>query len=139
MGCLLATRYNFWADVYKRTTIKQPSGQIKYTWSFLKTIRCSAETIDSDGIRVVGTSERFGNLYENIDYVYLITSKALSRSYRISNIRPTRSGLAAWKEDELSGTPATVFNVNGSAPVVDPFGRIIEHKTLLQRAEVQDD
>ena len=137
MTCLLSARYVFKADVWKKTITIGKSGQNNYKWVKEKTIDCFAETIIDGGIRVAGTTERFDKQYYNIDWVKLTTRVALRRGDRVTNIRPYNSSAAAWVEEEIEGSPPTWFNANGSAPIADPFGRIVEYKTLLERAEVQ--
>lgn len=135
--CALSARYSFKADVWKKTMTTNKAGQLVATWTKDKTIDCFAETIIDGGIRVAGTTERFTDVYYNIDWIKLTSKVPLRRSDRVTNIRPANSNTAAWVEEELTGTPPTWFNANGSAPITDPFGRVVEYKTLLERAEVQ--
>lgn len=103
-----------------------------------QTIPCMARGIVDGGIRVAGTTERFGDSYENIDYVKLWTPSYvfLTKRDRITNIR-TANGTIVWVDEEYDATRATVFNVNGVTPLFDgPFNRHTENFVLLQRAEV---
>ena len=104
----------------------------------LESFNCIARGIVDGGIRVAGTTERFGQLYENVDYVKMTfpASTKISKRDRITNIRG-RDGRILWKEEEQPNEPPTVFSVTGVTPIFDPFGRHIESFALLERAERQ--
>lgn len=104
----------------------------------LESFKCIARGIVDGGIRVAGTTERFGEMYSNIDYIK-ITFPAhvkISKRDRITNVRDA-AGNIIWREEEVKGSPPTVFNVNGVTPILDPFGRHIESFALCERAERQ--
>lgn len=107
------------------------------SWIFEKTITCFAEIVSDGGIKSSGTTETFDMRYENIDWVKFTSSQPIRRSDRITNIRNADTNEIVWREEEIKNRPATWFNSNGSAPITDPFGRVVEYKTLLKRAEVQ--
>ena len=115
---------------YSPTTPTAPTG--------LETYRCLARSVISGGIRVVGTTERFGGLYDGVDYVQLFfpAHVELSRRDRVTNIRDA-SGLVVWKELERADNAPTIFNVVGVSPLFDPFGKHIENMTMLERVETQ--
>lgn len=102
-------------------------------------IPCLARGIVDGGIRVAGSTERFGDTYENIDYakLWVPASVHITKRDRVTNIR-TAAGVF-WRnfEYEKPGeVKATVFNVNGVSPLFDAFNRHIENFILLERAEV---
>lgn len=99
---------------------------------------CSVKGFVDGGLRVVGTTERWSSR-GHIEHVDSVTMKFppfvnLSARDRVTNIRDKRSGKTIWTEDD--GTP-TVFEVTGTVPITDMFGKVIEYSTLLNRAEVQ--
>ena len=100
---------------------------------------CIARGIVAGGIRVAGTTERITpqGVLDSADYVFmqLGPNLELSKRDRIYNIKSS-NGHLVWKEEEHNGA-ATVFEVLGVTPIMDPFGRHIENHALLQRAEVQ--
>jgi hypothetical protein len=106
------------------------------------TIRCMARGIVDGGIRVAGTTERFGADYENVDYVKLWfpVGVKLSKRDRITNIR-NRAGQVFWVDEEYDDndpdTPprATMFNVNGVTPLFDAYNNLIENYAQLERAD----
>ena len=166
--CLTSARFNMKADILRQDTIQpvDPSdpggewvykqdpenGEIIRKWQSkdtvddpstpedesLETFRCQARGIIDGGIRVAGTTERFGSIYDNIDFVQITFSSRvkISKRDRITNIRDPRGNII-WREDEQPGSPPTVFNVMGVTPIVDPFGAHIESFALLERAEIQ--
>lgn len=136
-GCLLPARYVFQADVWKKTVTTNSAGQQVSKWIMEKTVLCIAQAITEGGLRSIGTTEKFDTKYYNIDWIKLITSVPLRRGDRVTNVRQKGFSSAIWVEEELRGKPPTWFNVNGSAPMTDHTGRVIEYQTLLQRSEVQ--
>lgn len=105
----------------------------------IKRIKLIARGIIDGGIRVAGTTQRYTpqGRYENIDFVKVTVPKnvILTKRDRVTDIRGPHGELL-WKEEE-SDDAATVFNVMGMTPVMDPFGRLLENTGLLQRSEVQ--
>jgi hypothetical protein len=100
-----------------------------------------ARGIIDGGIRVAGTTERFGREYVAVDFVKATfgPDTIITKRDQVTNIRSKRNinGPAVWREEEISGYPPTVFNVMGVTPVFDPFSNLIEQAVLLERAEVQ--
>jgi hypothetical protein len=111
-------------------------------------ILCMVEGIVDGGIRVAGTTERFTNIYENVDWARMTFSKnvLLSKRDRITNIRSVATGEVLWKEEETATyNPSTkvytavptTFEILGVTPITNPFGNVTEYIALLQRAEIQ--
>jgi hypothetical protein len=101
----------------------------------LESFECIARGIVDGGIRVAGTTERFGDLYENVDYVSMTVPAGvrISKRDRVTNIRNKR-GIVLWRDEESDGGP-TIFNVLGVTPIPDPWGDLIEQRVMLERAE----
>lgn len=101
-------------------------------------INCMARGVTNGGIRVAGTTQRYSNIYENIDWVVMTIPKSviLTKRDRVTDIS-NATGEIIWTEEEIEGNPSTIFLAMGSTPVIDPFGNHIESTCLLQRAEVQ--
>lgn len=108
-------------------------------------ISCLARGIVDGGIRVAGTTERFGDTYENIDFVkmWIPSHVRVSKRDRITNIRDA-NGHIRWLDEEFSDpresdpARATVFNVNGVTPLFNAFNVMTEQFILLEKAEVYD-
>lgn len=105
----------------------------------LRTISCVARGIVDGGIRVAGTTERFGDTYENIDFVkmWVPASVRLSKRDRITNIRAKKGGRVIWVDEEYDdGSRPTVFNVNGVTPLFDAFNNHVENFVLLEKVDL---
>jgi len=102
-------------------------------------VPCIVRGVVDGGIRVAGTTERYtpGGLYENVDFARMQFPAGITITKRdkITDIRNIRGDLI-WKEEEFDNS-ATVFDVLGVTPIVDPFGNHIENVALLQRSQVQ--
>lgn len=100
------------------------------------TIRCIARGIIDGGIRVAGTTEDWGKVYDNVDYVRISfpINANITKRDRVTNIRGS-DGTILWRDEEVKDSPPTIFNVMGVTPIPDPFGRPMEAQALLQRAE----
>lgn len=101
-------------------------------------IRCLVRGVIDGGIRVAGTTERFSDTYENVDWARMTFPAGvnINKRDRITNIRDLSQNIL-WREEEVPGGMATTFNVMGVTPIINPFGKHTENVALLQRAEVQ--
>lgn len=169
--CLTSARFNMKADILRQSSgSSTPSaegewqdyqdpitGEIIRKWvpvgdnpstpenegGLLGTFPCMARGIIDGGIRVAGTTERWGETYVDIDYcrIEFPARIILTKRDRVTNIRD-RKGHILWLEEELGpdgdgNFRATVFNVLGVTPVIDPFGQKKSQVAMLERAEVQ--
>lgn len=128
------------ADIVEQTNTQNAAGQMSRAWDYdnpVATVRCSARGILGGGIRVVGSTERWNTTYEDVEWVKLRTATQYSDRNRVSNIRDA-DGTLVWKKIDKSGNEtASVFDVMGSTPVIDPFGAVKEYELLLKM--VQDE
>lgn len=132
--CMMEGRYSMTADIYKPVKTQNTStGEITNTWQFVESIKCFAWGVAASGKDLPGTFEEFDNEYSMMDVVRMISRNAVNKDYRVVNIR--NSDGTIWTED-TSGL-ATVFDSRGSVPVTDAFGTLMEHTSMLTRAEVQ--
>lgn len=103
-----------------------------------RTISCLARGVVDGGIRVAGTTERFGDMYENIEYVkmWVPARTLITKRDRVTNIRAQRGGRVIWLDEEYEGgTRPTIFNVQGVAPLFDAFNKHTENFVLLEKVE----
>ena len=141
-GCLFSTKYSMTAEVYKKERVIGKSNAVKYNWVIDTSvgtngvIPCLVTPFISDSFTRQGTGETFGQNYLNIDFLKLLSAVNISRSAQIFNIKNT-AGEIVYKELDFQNTPGTWYNSMGSAPIIGPFGEIIEYQTLLSRAEQQ--
>ncbi len=130
-------RYNMQADIYEQTTSRDPdTGQTVRTWSFLKTVRCQARGVISEGIRTLGSTEGYTKAqmaYEEEDWVKLKLAEPLSKRHVVTNIRNLKSNDPIWFDFETD--KPTVFDVKGSQPTPDPFGIPVEYEITLYRRQ----
>lgn len=106
------------------------------------TINCIARGVVSGGVQAAGTTQKFGDNYQNIDFVHMWTPPhiQLTKRDQVTNIR-SKNGQVVWLDEEYideeypDGTRPTIFNVNGVTPIFDPFNRHIENFVLLEKAE----
>lgn len=134
MHCLVAAKYNMTFDVMRITVVQKDSGALDRAWTLAETgVPGMARGIQGQGVRVVGSTERWSDTYSDVEVVKLRTQFFLTKRDRVTNIR-AHGGEIAWKEDSNT---ATKFEVLGSTPVLDPWGSIVEYDIMLQRAENQ--
>lgn len=114
-------------------TKDDPTTAGKDEYSPMRTIPCIARGVVDGGIRVAGSTENFGDTYQNIEFAKLWTTARikLTKRDRITNIRTQRGGSNIWMEDD--GSPV-IFNVNGISPLFDAFNKHVENFVLLERA-----
>lgn len=139
MACKIITaRYTMLADFVDQTTQTNDAGQTKRFWDFsdAEAVNCLSKAITGGGIRVVGSTEQWGEDYEEVEWAKMnIASQTLpsgnvvTRRWRVTNIRDRVSGQQLWIGDD--GLPIE-FNVYGISPIIDPFGRPSEYELLLK-------
>jgi len=123
-----------WVDLTSTTEDERRGGLI------MPNVELMARGVIDGGIRVAGTTERFGREYANVDFVKATfgPNASITKRDQVTNIRSKRDlSVAVWREEEISGFPPTTFNVMGVTPVFDPFSNLVEYAVLLERAEVQ--
>lgn len=120
-----------WVD--NPTTITDESAK-----TIIRNVPLMARGVLTTGIQGAGSTERFDDIYTNVDWVKATFGKNtnITKRDQVTNVR-TRSGELVWKEEEITDYPPTVFDVMGVTPVLDPFSRLVEYSVLMQRAEVQ--
>lgn len=131
------------AEIYRKERSVSNSGQVKSVWVLDTTmgtagvIDCSVMPFLSDSFTRQGTGEEFSSKYLSIEYLKLTSGINIPRSAQIANIKNKADGALIYKDIEFNAAPGTWFNSSGSAPVIGPFGEIVEYQTLLSRAETQ--
>lgn len=104
----------------------------------LTNVKCEVKGVMSGGIRVAGTTQRFDDIYENIEWLNSNWPKDanITKNDKVTNIRNYRGELIYSNEERREAGP-TIFDVMGVTPVTDPFGQIVSQSVLLKRSEVQ--
>jgi hypothetical protein len=143
MGCLVGARYSMLADIYPQTTVRNRSGQVIRKWDYENpyTVKNLTVGILGGGIRVVGSTEIWGEDYEEVEWAKMYISDQVidvdgvsdifvTRRFRVGNIRQARSPYKPlWVGDDGE---SIVFNIMGITPIMDPFGRPAEYELLLK-------
>lgn len=103
---------------------------------------CLVRGIIEGGVRAAGTTEDWGDIYSSVELVrmWFPAKKIITKRDKVFNIRNSKNEIL-WKEEEMGASAgvyrATMFEVLGVTPVIDPFGNHIENYALLERSEVQ--
>lgn len=160
--CLTSVRFSMMCDIIKPTASpttpggswrwvqNTESGAVDEVWisdnpatpavegKVVKDVLLFAEGVLDGGLRVAGTTERFDDMYENVDWIKAVFGKDtfITKRDRVTNIRNKTTKEVIWKEDEITSAPATTYDVMGVTPVIF-MGKVIEQSVLLKRSEVQ--
>jgi hypothetical protein len=135
-GSVVSARYNMTAEFYPQTATQSESGQITRSWDYDNplVIRNYTKGITGGGIRVVGSTETWGQDYEAVEWAKMfiatqsIDNNFLNRRWRVSKIKSIVNGNSLWLDDNGSDIE---FNINGITPIDGGFG-IIEYELLLK-------
>lgn len=131
-------KYAMKLDVYRVQTSQDPnSGEIKRKWIYTETIPCLAKSIISSGVRSPSNDKTIDSRYMVEEILKIMTLEKLPRNAKISSIRDLNNNVL-WEEAEISGNPATIFDIVGSTPIIDGFGQILEYETTIQRSDIQN-
>jgi hypothetical protein len=139
---VLSARYTMLADFYRQEVKQTESGQIIRQWDREDPyiVQNLTEGILGGGIRVVGSTETWGQDYTPIEWVKMYIANqivdddergpvTLNRRFRVSNIRDRVTGERLWVDDDRRDIE---FHVMGITPIQDPFGRNVEYEILLK-------
>lgn len=131
-------KYAMQLDLY-RVQIDQDanSGEIKRQWIYTETLPCLAKSIISSGVRSPSNDKTIDSNYKVEEILKIMTLVKLPRNAKISKIRDLNNQIL-WEEAEISGNPATIFDIVGSTPIIDGFGQILEYETTIQRSDIQN-
>lgn len=137
-SCLVSATYNMTADVHNLAVTQNPKSKaISKVWTKDHSITCYAFGVLTDAVSDDASGKTFRFRYEENQYIKMHTGERLSKRQRITNIRDA-SGNLIWVEDDLPGSPATVFEVQGTTVRHDPFQNFVDYEVLLKRVEVQN-
>ena len=125
-------------DVYKQIdTQNADTGAIVKEWLFYKTVDCHAKGVVSNSATTRSSDKQiFNNKYVNDQIIQVRTENRLTTREKVTNIRDT-SGNYIWVELDFPTETPTVFEVMGTTPLTDPFGRVIGYNSSMKRSENQ--
>lgn len=163
MGCLATAKMTMLVDIIKPSNapestlsgdweiVQDPeSGEVTRTWvdddpdtlteegHIIKNVPCIARAVLGSGLNNVGNTERFDEIYKNIEWVKMQVPPgySITKRDRMTRIRDQK-GNVIWTNEEENDSPPTVFNVMGVTPIPGAFGDVVEYMVLLKRADVQ--
>lgn len=125
-------------DIYRQLDRQDvDTGEIKKEWQFYKTIDCHAKGSISNSATTRSTDKQsFSNRYTNEQTIQVRTSERLTAREKVTNIRDSY-GNYIWVELNYPTETPTVFEVIGTTPITDPFGKVIGYNTSMKRSENQ--
>lgn len=125
-------------DVYRQLdTQNADTGAIIKEWQYYKTLDCHAKGVVSNSATTRSSDKQlFNNKYVNDQIIQVRTSDRLTIREKITNIRDSE-GNYIWTELDFPSDTPTVFEVIGTTPLTDPFGRVAGYNSSLKRSENQ--
>ena len=125
-------------DVYRQSEIQDPeTGAILKGWNYHRTLACHAKGIISNtATSGSGNKQVFSNKYMDEQVIQIRTSEKLTAREKVTNIRDAEDNVI-WQEINYPNDTPTVFEVMGTTPMTDPFGRVIAYSSSLKRSENQ--
>jgi hypothetical protein len=78
----------------------------------------------------------FNNKYTNEQLIQVRTTEKLTGREKATNIKDS-AGQVIWTELDYPTETPTVFEVIGSTPIMDAFGRVIGYSSNMKRSENQ--
>lgn len=125
-------------DVYRQIDAQDPdTGAIIREWQYYKTLDCHAKGVISNSATTRSSDKQsFNNRYSNEQTVQVRTSEKLTLREKITNVRNSEN-IVIWTELDYPTETPTVFELIGSTPITDPFGKIMGYNSTLKRSENQ--
>lgn len=125
-------------DIYKQLDVQDDStGAIKREWTYYKTVPCHAKgVISNSSTSRNGDRQVFDNRYKNDQMIEVRTADRLTAREKVTNIRNS-DNLVVWTEIDFPSDTPTVFEVVGTTPLTDPFGKVLAYNSTMKRSENQ--
>ena len=125
-------------DIYKQLDVQDDStGAIKREWTYYKTVPCHAKgVISNSSTSRNGDRQIFDNRYKNDQMIEVRTADKLTTREKATNIR-NLDNLVIWTEIDFPSDTPTVFEVIGTTPLTDPFGKVLAYSSTMKRSENQ--
>ena len=125
-------------DVYRQSEIQDTeTGAILKNWNYHRTLSCHAKGIISNtATSVSGNKQVFSNKYMDDQVIQIRTAEKLTAREKVTNIRDADNNVI-WQEINYPNDTPTVFEIMGTTPMTDPFGRVIAYSSSLKRSENQ--
>lgn len=126
------------ADIYRQSETQNPyTGALNKEWNYYKTLDCHAKGVISNSATTRSSDRQvFDNKYINDQMIQIRTIDRITIREKITNIRDKENN-PIWTELNFPTETPTVFEVVGTTPITDPFGRVIGYSSSLKRSENQ--
>lgn len=136
-GCIQKSLFTSTAELYHQITDQDAStNEITRRWVMLKTIPCLVLPIRETGASVTSDNKYYTKEYVEELETKLHTMEQLSKRWRVYSLKNSSQELL-YKEIDRVSSPATIFEVTSSHPVLDVFGNIQYYENHLKRVQVQ--
>lgn len=138
MNRIIEAVFSMKMDVYRQLDVQDTdTGAIKREWTYYKTIPCHAKGVISNSATTRGSDKQiFDNRYKNDQMIEVRTSDRLTSREKVTNIRNS-DDLVIWTEIDFPSNTPTVFEVVGTTPLTDPFGKVLAYNSTMKRSENQ--
>ena len=125
-------------DIYRQLDVQDNNtGAIKREWTYYKTVPCHAKgVISNSSTSRNGDRQLFDNRYKNDQMIEVRTADKLTTREKATNIRNS-DNLVIWTEIDFPSDTPTVFEVIGTTPLTDPFGKVLAYSSTMKRSENQ--
>lgn len=125
-------------DIYKQIDSQNSdTGAIVKEWQYYKTLDCHAKGVISNSATTRSSDKQiFNNKYVNDQIIQVRTEQRITTREKVTNIRDMQ-GNYIWVELDFPTETPTVFEVMGTTPITDPFGRVIGYNSSMKRSENQ--
>ena len=125
-------------DVYRQFDTQNPdTGAIIREWQYYKTVDCHAKGVVSNSATTRSSDKQiFDNRYTNDQIIQVRTAERITTREKVTNVRDME-GNVIWVEINFPTETPTVFEVMGTTPITDPFGRVLAYNSSMKRSENQ--
>lgn len=125
-------------DVYRQFDTQNPdTGAIVREWQYYKTVDCHAKGVVSNSATTRSSDKQiFDNRYTNDQIIQVRTAERITTREKVTNVRDM-DGNVIWVEINFPTETPTVFEVMGTTPITDPFGRVLAYNSSMKRSENQ--
>ena len=125
-------------DIYKQIDSQNSdTGAIVKEWQYYKTLDCHAKGVISNSATTRSSDKQiFNNKYVNDQIIQVRTEQRITTREKVTNLRDMK-GNYIWVELDFPTETPTVFEVMGTTPITDPFGRVIGYNSSMKRSENQ--
>ena len=130
-------------DIYVQKNTQTDTGSITREWNYNQTISCFIQSMKSGGPfkgdtkTFIVNQDKQANPYREILNATMLCQIPLSKRWRVSSVR-TSDGSPVFVDPDRLGNPDVIFEVTGSHPIMDPFGKISHYHVDLERVQVQN-